>query len=201
MKLSRSREGLIARKLIHYSASLIPLIYYYFVEKMLAVELLLLASIIVVFSDLLRMIGPRSRRLYWKIFGWMTKRRELKHEFTGASFLLVGSLLVVLVFPKNIAVVALIFLTVGDPTACLIGTFFGRIKTFSHKTVEGTLAFIVAGFLVSLFVLEVPVLYKLIAAVAAGLVEMLPVKIDDNFTIPLISGLLLGLLTGTINIF
>ncbi len=200
MKLRRSKEGVIARKLIHYSAVGIPLAYYYLFEKKTALYLLLAASIIVIFSDVLRMIGPKSRRLYWRLFGWMSKKRELKHEFTGASYMLVGSLLVVLLFPKNIAVTALIFLTIGDPTACLIGTFFGRIKTMRNKTLEGTLAFILSGFLVSLLVTEMPVIYKLIAVVTAALVEMLPIKIDDNFTVPISAGFVLGLLTGSLTL-
>ncbi len=201
MKLDRRKEGLIARKFIHYSAVLIPLIYYYFLDKSLAVKLLLLATFIVVFSDLLRMIGPRSRQLYVKLLGWMTKEKELKQEFTGASYMLVGSLVTVLLFPKEIAVIALILLTIGDPSACLVGTFLGKIRTFQNKTVEGTLGFILAGFMVSLLVAKVPVFYKLLAAIVGGVVEMLPLKIDDNFTVPLISGIVLGLLMGTFNVF
>src|SRR6056297_1700706 len=200
MKFSRSKEGVIARKLIHYSAVGIPLGYYYLFVKETALYLLLAASIIVIFSDLLRMIGPRSRRLYWRLFGWMTKKRELRQEFTGASYLLAGSLLVVLLFPKAIAVTALIFLTIGDPTACLIGTFFGKIETFQKKTVEGTLAFILSGFMDSLLVTEIPVIYKLIAVITAAVIEMLPVKIDDNFTIPISAGFLLAFLTDTLTI-
>ena len=198
MRLSRYREGIIARKLIHYSAASIPIGYYYFLNKSMAVSLLLIISFIVVFSDILRMVGPRTRRLYWKLFGWMTKRQELKQEFTGASFLFVGSLIAVLLFPKNIAVIALLFLTVGDPSACLIGVFFGKIKTFNKKTLEGTIAFILAGFLVTLLVVEIPLIYKLIAVTIASIVEMLPIKIDDNFTIPLSAGLTLLFLTSNL---
>ncbi|MBN2280556.1 MAG: phosphatidate cytidylyltransferase [Candidatus Marinimicrobia bacterium] len=200
IKLRREKEGLIARKLIHYSAVSTPLIYYYFLEKPMALQLLLIVSFIVVFSDLLRMIGPRSRKIYLKLFGWMTKKKELRQEFTGASYMLVGSLVVVLVFPKNIAVISLLFLTVGDPTACLIGTFFGRVRTFEKKTLEGSLAFLAAGLLASLLVPEISFLYKLIAATFAASIEMLPLKIDDNFTIPLTSGMILAILTGTLTI-
>jgi dolichol kinase len=195
MRLSRHREGIIARKLIHYSAASIPLGYYYFLDKTLAIYLLLAASFVVVFSDVLRMVGPRSRRLYWKLFGWMTKRRELNQEFTGASYMLVGSLVAVMIFPKAIAVIALLFLTIGDPSACLVGVFMGRIRTFDKKTLEGTLAFIMSGFIVTLLVIEIPLSYKLLAAIVAGIIEMLPIKIDDNFTIPLSAGLTLLLLT------
>jgi len=201
MKLTREKEGIIARKIIHYSAVFIPLTYYFFLEKSVAIKLLILGSFIVVFSDVLRMIGPRSRKLYMKLFGWMTKKRELRQEFTGASYMAVASLLVVLVFPKNIAVISLLFLTVGDPTACLVGTFFGRIKTFQKKTLEGSIGFFVAGLLVTLIVTEIPLLYKFIAVTIAAFIEMLPLKIDDNFTVPLTSGLILAILTGSLTIF
>lgn len=198
MKLSRHTEGIISRKLIHYSAAVIPLGYYYFLEKSQAVIFLLIASFVVVISDILRMMTPWGRHLYGKFFGWMTKRKEMKQEFTGASFLLVGSLTAVLIFPKNIAVISILFLTIGDPTACLVGTFLGKIKTFSQKTLEGTAGFILAGFLVTLLIVEIPTIYKLIAAIIAGIVEMLPIKIDDNFTVPITAGLLLLLLTSNI---
>jgi len=184
--------------MIHYTAVVIPLGYYYFFEKSTAVLLLLAATFIVVFSDILRMVGPRSRKLYWKLFGWMTKRKELKQEFTGASYLLTGSLVATLIFPKPIAVISLIFLTVGDPTACLVGTFFGKIKSFQNKTLEGTLGFILTGFLISLLIADIQPMHKFIAAGIAGIVEMLPVKIDDNFTIPLAAGITLLLLTSNL---
>ena len=191
MIIRRHKEGLIARKMIHYSAVFIPLSYYYFFDKSMMIYILLATSFVVVFSDILRMSDPRNKKLYWKLFGWMTKKEELQEEFTGASYLLIASLLVVMLFPKNIAVVSLIYLTIGDPTACLIGVFFGKKIIFCSKTLEGTLAFIFSGFTVSLLITEIPLLYKVITAIIAGIVEVFSFKIDDNFTIPIISGITL----------
>ncbi len=200
MKLRRDKEGIIARKIIHYLSALIPTTYI-FLEKSLIIKLLIVGSIIVVFSDILRMTSPKGKKLYFKLFGWMTKKQELKQEFTGASYLLIGSLITVLIFEKNIAILALIFLTIGDPTACLVGQFFGKIKTFQKKTLEGTIGLITIGFLVSLLITKIPVFYKILAAITAGIVEMLPIKINDNITVPLTTGFVLTLLTRTINIF
>ena len=185
MNLIDKRE--IARKFIHYTASLIPIIYYFLVEQKVALIILGICSAVIVSAELFRMINDTCYRLYMKIFGWMTRRHEHDRSFTGATYVFVGSFFTILLFPKEIAIISLLFLTVGDPTACLVGLSFGKIKIL-NKTLEGTLAFIIVGFLVTVWVPGISLPIKALGAIIASLVELIPWKLDDNITIPVVTG-------------
>ena len=67
----------------------------------------------------------------------MLRKSELDGKTTGATWLLLGSLLTVIFFPIYIAVPSLIYLTVGDSFAALVGKTFpyGRV---GNKSIIGT---------------------------------------------------------------
>jgi len=172
------------RKAIHYTAVLIPLIYYFFLEKGPAVIILLILSVCMLIAEALRMTVPSCRSLYVRLFGDMTRPHEHANHLTGATYLFIGSLLVVYLFPKDIATIAMLFILVGDPTACLVGMAFGKIKLSRSKTLEGTLAFIIACMIATWWIPGVPIYVKLIGAVAAGGLELTSWRLDDNLIIP-----------------
>ena len=182
-------KGELGRKAIHYATSLIPLIYYFYIGKDMAVWILIVISVFLLIAEFARKFIPFFRSLYMKLFGDMTRPHEYKNHLTGATYVSLGSLLVIYLFPKEIAVVALLFLMVGDPTACLVGMSFGKIKIMRDKTLEGALAFILASLIVTWWIPNVPFSVKLIGACAASLFELIPWKLDDNLTIPSLSAL------------
>ncbi|MFL3008906.1 MAG: hypothetical protein ACJZ14_05965 [Candidatus Neomarinimicrobiota bacterium] len=51
----------------------------------------------------------------------MLRKNELKGSITGATWLIIGNLITVYLYPINIAVPALIFLSIGDSFAALFG--------------------------------------------------------------------------------
>ncbi|KAL6048226.1 Diacylglycerol kinase [Balamuthia mandrillaris] len=58
-----------------------------------------------------------------------------KHEVTGLSgsfYFMFGCLVVVLLFPKYIAVLSILLLSVGDPIASAVGIFFGQSFKLSN---------------------------------------------------------------------
>ena len=184
----------LGRKAIHYTAVLIPLVYYFFLEKEPAFIILLIISAGMLIAEVLRMTVPFFRSLYNRFFGDMTRPHEHANHLTGATCLFIGSLLVVYLFPKDIAVVAMLFILVGDPTACLVGTAFGKIKLSRSKTLEGTLAFIVASMVVTWWFPGVPQYVKLVGAVVAGGLEHITWRLDDNLIIPSVSALVMHFL-------
>ncbi len=186
-------KGEIGRKCVHYTASLIPILCYIIDDRNTALIILGSCTVAMFIAEILRMYNSYCIKLYAKVFGWMTRQYELDRHITGATYVFLGSFLTVFLFQKEVAVTALLFLTVGDPTACLVGLAFGKSKLL-NKTLEGTLAFVVSGFLATLWVPGVPLLVKLIGVVFASLVELIPWKVDDNITIPLISGMVLMIL-------
>ena len=67
---------------------------------------------------------------------------------------------------------------------------YGHHKIF-EKTVEGTLAFygcvIIFGYILYT-TLDVPLLLLISGGITAPLIELLPIGINDSFTVPIISG-------------
>ena len=113
------------------------------------------------------------------------------HRVTGASYIAVSALVCFLAFDKPIAITALFFLSLGDPAAALVGSRMRGVRFFG-KSPGGTLAFAAVS-LAMVGVLSavgvVPFHWGLlVGAVVAAIVELGPSVVDDNLTIPLISG-------------
>jgi len=189
--MKRIEDGEVTRKGVHYTASLIPILYYFVFTRTITLMVLGACCLVLVLAEVMRMRDPGLYRIYLKIFGFMIRPRERQGAFTGATFVFLGSFLTVLLFSKEVAVIVLLFLTIGDPTACLIGLAYGRHKLIGEKTVEGSLGFITAGLLATFWIPMVPLTVKIAGVAAAALVELIPWAIDDNLTIPLFSGTLM----------
>ncbi|MSQ12300.1 MAG: hypothetical protein EXR48_06395 [Dehalococcoidia bacterium] len=117
-------------------------------------------------------------------------------RLTGATYLAVAALIAFVVFPMPLAAQALLFISVGDPAASVVGSRFGRLR-MGKKSVEGTAAFLAAACGMALIGwaggLYNPLWAGLLAAGVAAAVEALPSPPDDNLTVPLVSGLVLFL--------
>ena len=113
------------------------------------------------------------------------------HRVTGATYLVVGALFTFLFYGPEVAVPAMLFLSVGDPVAALVGRRMPGPRIFG-KSPGGSAAFVVVSLaLVGVLVGAGANEYHwglLVAALVAALVELLPAPPDDNLTIPLIAG-------------
>jgi dolichol kinase len=121
----------------------------------------------------------------------MLRRREFS-GLTGGSYLLLGSLLAAFVFQPKVLIPAIAFLVLGDTVAAIVGLSFGRIR-FWRKTVEGTLAGLVSCLAVAyvcsiLPYWRIPIGVGILGAVTASLVEALPIEVNDNVAVPIVSG-------------
>lgn len=112
-------------------------------------------------------------------------------RLTGVSYIMAASLIAFLVFPREIAVISLAFLAVGDPLSGLIGPW-GR-RWLLGKTMEGHLAFflpsVAAGLALGYFLFGLSPLIPVIGAAMATLIHALPLPVNDNFSIPLASAI------------
>jgi acyl phosphate:glycerol-3-phosphate acyltransferase len=119
------------------------------------------------------------------------------NRFSTVPHYISAAIIAIGIFPKPVAVLCLLYLACGDPMASLIGILYGhkgpRFK--NGKTLIGTAAGVVVCALVTLIylkTLEFPdttiLFLTVIGGLAGGLAELLPFEIDDNFTIPVISG-------------
>ena len=82
--------------------------------------------------------------------------------------------------------------------AALIGRKFGRHR-FGRKTVEGSLGCLLGTCLVAWLTPGLTAAVAFFGAVVATLTEALSFRVDDNITVPIVSGLAMTLLLKTIS--
>ena len=182
----------LRRKSIHLLGLVFPILYV-FTTRHTAIVVVGVLLAIALASELLKAFFPTFRGIFMRIFSPMLRSQERKGGLTGATYYLIGSFLCILLFDKTLAIVCLCFLTLGDLFAALIGKQWGRIKLFSRKSLEGSLACFIVCAAVALLIGLHPIV-ALVGALVATLIELLPTGVDDNVTIPLISGLAMHLL-------
>lgn len=108
----------------------------------------------------------------------------------------IAVLLTILTVPKPAALVAIYALAIADPLAAVVGIRWGRRRLAQNRTLEGSLAFFGSTLAIAAVVLAestvAPGLTIAAAAftigLAAAVCELLPLRIDDNLTIPLFVG-------------
>lgn len=148
-------------------------------------------TLIFVSLDLLRFRYPRLAGWAFRNFSIFLRNTE-KSRLTGASYLLIGSLASFLVFPRDIAIMSLFFLGIGDSLASIVGSLVGRRKIFTTKTLEGTLACfagcVVAGLVFIYFGNNIRLPVVILGSIVATLFELLPLRINDNLLVPLCAG-------------
>lgn len=100
-----------------------------------------------------------------------------------------GILASLLIFPAPFNYAAIAVVTLGDGFSSIVGRLYGRnkIPKTGGKTLEGTAAgFIFAFAGAAIFVSPTT---AIIAATVGMVVELLPLRVTDNLTVPLMSGL------------
>jgi dolichol kinase len=184
--------GEIFRKLIHLGAIAIPVIYY-FLDKKIILVLMALGLILSLLLDYIRIFGDEhSKKFVHKYLGIMIRSKESK-DFIGATYILSGSIISILLFDKYIAMAGIAFIVVGDTAGAIIGRLWGRVR-FRNKSLEGSVSFFLACCLVSLFIPGIPYWIKIVGAFTATIVEALTFHIDDNLIVPVTSAALMQVL-------
>ncbi|HDL02617.1 MAG TPA: hypothetical protein ENH25_00640 [candidate division Zixibacteria bacterium] len=122
----------------------------------------------------------------------MVRSTETSGDFTGATYILSTVCFTAAFYSKPVAAAALAFIIVGDPASALFGRRYGKHR-FKNKSLEGSLAFLVPATIVGIFAPELPVTVGILGAIVATVTEAVSFKVDDNTTVPLISGLVMTL--------
>lgn len=153
---------------------------------------LIASAILLVAGTLLGFISLKGIKLP-VIYSFLKKAErteEKKLPGKGPLTFLIGVLLALSLFPSNAALGALIVLVFGDSASTLIGRQFGKTKLPGKRSLEGTLAGLIASFIALQF--WFPLNVSLAVALVGMLAEFLPV--NDNLSIPVVSGIALRLL-------
>ena len=113
----------------------------------------------------------------------------------GSTYFLFSTILTILLFPKPIAIASLLILIFADTAAALVGKAIGRVP-IGGKTLEGSLAFFITSLLIVWIYPNLNRCSGTLAALGATVIEILPVRMYDNLTIPLIAGAIMFSLGG-----
>ena len=181
----------VGRKLYHLLGGLGLLSLYFLAGRERAFTLYALLLAVVVVVDLARIRIPAFNSLIYRHFGSFIRTSEQK-KLTGNASYILGVALALFLYRTDIAAAAVCFLAFGDVAATTVGERYGKTKVTKDKSLEGTLAFIgaacIGGFLLIAAGLPLGIGLIAVGAVVAAGVELLPVPVNDNLMIPLVSG-------------
>lgn len=183
-----------ARKLWHMGGVLFIAFCYSQVSQATAVIGLAIVWLLFVPPDIIRQKNPQVNDFLVRYFRPLMRQHEFK-KLSGTTYLLTGVLIVVLLFPRDIVLLTMLYLALADPLASLIGIKYGKDKLFGHKSLQGTLAaYVVCALLTFSFLqthgilLDRIMIVTLLGGLIGCLAELIPIgNIDDNFTLPLVS--------------
>ena len=148
-------------------------------------------------------------------FGGLTLFRPVDYQrgyAMGGVLYSLAVLVLVVAFPhrQDIAAAAWGVMALGDGAATLAGHHYGgrKIPWNSGKSLSGTIAFVVAGAIGSVFFawwvrpvvhpmppLAFVFLAPIVATIAAALAETIPIRLDDNISVPAVAAGVLSVLT------
>ena len=133
---------------------------------------------------------------WWFIshFGSMLREEEVS-GVTTSSYVLVAAVVAYLVFGRDIAMLSVSFLAIGDVAAAIVGQNIGRTKLFG-KALEGDLACFISclatGFVLHYAGLDVSPLTIIVGSLGATVGQAIKMPVDDNLTLPLFAGVVMA---------
>ncbi len=180
----------LGRKIFHLLGGLGLLSLYFIFQRNTALAIYSGLTVIVLAFEILRLKVPAWNKYIYAHLGGVIRTNEV-HKMTGTVPYILGVGLSLYAYAPQVAAAAICFLAFGDVAATTIGERFGRTK-IGEKSLEGTVAFIVAslaaGFLLPVVGLELASGVMVFGALAAACIELLPLPLNDNLMIPVLSG-------------
>lgn len=151
---------------------------------------------LVYIADRVRMAYPE---VVARVAPWVNRvfvRAEEQVRESAMTPFAIAVLLTILAVPKPAALIAIYTLAIADPLAAVVGIRFGRRRLAHNRSLEGSAAFFAATVAIAALVLHHSTgadpwpIAGAAAAIGAVAVanELLPLRIDDNLTIPIVVG-------------
>ena len=192
----------IARKLWHMVTGMV-LIFGLLSGTSQATALIIMGTIFLASAttEFLRLRNPAFNDICVKFMSPFMRANEVQNV-SGMPYYAASAFLAIAIFPRPVAILSLLYLVFGDPIASLVGILSKKkaIQIIPGKSVQGTAAAFAVCALVTWFYLNSMNLHgvslirlTLLGGFAGALAELLPLEIDDNFTIPMVSGFILWL--------
>lgn len=158
--------------------------------------------------DFIRNRIPAINNIVIKMMGPLMRRSE-KEGVSGLPFYALGVSLSLFFFSRDIAIVSSMFLVFSDPLSSFFGVLYGKDKIMPNKSLQGAVAGFFTCYLITLFyAMNTTTLgtHLLVFSIVAGVIgaasELVSAfNIDDNLTIPVLSGLGMTLLNNWVTVF
>src|SRR5262245_22653447 len=139
--------------------------------------------------------------------GWVNRLLVRAEEQVRESAMIpyaIAVLLTILTVPKPAALIAIYPLAIADPVAAVVGIRWGRRRIAQNRTLQGSAAFFGVTLVIAVVVLAEGTAGTGLAIAAASFTialagagcELLPLRIDDNLTIPLFVGFIAWVAAG-----
>lgn len=188
----------LARKAIHVSSTAVPLLVW-LLPRPVAIALLVPVAVLALAVDLARHRIRPFRYHFLRHTRTMLRPHE-RRGLAGATWMAIAYAAATVLFPKPVAIAAMLFNGLGDAAAALVGKRWGRRRTRWGKSWEGFAAGLATDLAigVGLWMLApgaVSLAAALLGAVVAATVEFAPLPLDDNVRVTLAggAGIMLGL--------
>lgn len=213
-------EWEVPRKCIHSSVGVITLgLYARRYEATMITPYLIFLFFPAFGCDLIRFAVPAFNRTYIAVLGPLMRPSEV-YTWNGVIFYLIGTWIVLVIFPKDIAVISILLLAWCDTAASTFGRLYGRDGPFIRpgKSLIGTVAACIVGILSGYIFwgyiarfdepellwypssrLSLHSLALLTGVIGAFTEQMDLWKLNDNCVIPVMSGSLLYIILKSIS--
>ena len=187
----------VLRKMVHLSSIWMPVALFY-LPRMFNVVMFGTFAVLNVLIEIAVFRGvPYVTPLYKKLFGKMARESKPgEFRFSGAPPMYASACLTALCFSNRVASCAFAILILSDTSAALIGRKWGRHRFSIGKSLEGSLAFLLTGWIIAACycaaggltggTVAVWLAGVALSCIAEFFNEQIP--LDDNFTIPLLFG-------------
>jgi dolichol kinase len=142
-------------------------------------------GVLLVLGDGLRLYYRPANELFFRAFSSWVSPREARRP-ASSTWYVFGIVMTLIVVPMPVAVSGVLVLGLADPIASVIGQKFGR-RPFLGGTVEGTTVFVLVA--LTILLVRHPWQAAVPAAILAAFAERRSWPLDDNFTVPLVTGL------------
>ena len=184
----------LARKVWHLTSVFLVFLFFQLSTTSVSAMALLIIGPIAIGIDFLRLRSEKINDSVVAILGPIMRNQEVK-SLAGTTYLICGVSLIFLVFPKPVVSLSILFLAFADPIASYVGIRYGRERIVGNKTLQGFLAALLVCFILTLVYIYQPgislsraLVVSILGGIIGALAELAPMgKLDDNFTMPVLS--------------
>jgi len=191
-------KSTLRRRLFHMLAGLSIVMAMCFLPKMTLLLSLWSVTFLFLVFEFIRLRVSGINWWFISLFGSMLREEETT-GVTTSSYVLVAALVSYMAFGRDIAILSVSFLAIGDVAAAIVGQHIGRTRLFG-KALEGDLACLFSclaiGFVLYYAGLHVGSRTIVIGAVGATVGQAIQTPVDDNLTLPLFAGVLMAAVPG-----